>query len=162
MQFHHFHQLSDFLNRCLSTDTKVPLKPASEGKHHRYVSVDHFSKYIATALTSKRRLLTLWTQYFTSGFQNLIRLNIWLQIEELNKSTLNWQIGVPFLLFDTLQDVYMHLGQINLLKYKLKILERICECFYKILVKIGLFKNNSLLMLLLRNHCHICIYRKVI
>ena len=60
----------------------------------------------------------LYNEYFTTGFQKLVLLNILLHIEELNNITLKWQIAVVCLIIVILQELHKLLGQMDLLKYK--------------------------------------------
>ena len=69
----------------------------------------------------------------------LVFLSIWSQREELKILIPKWQIAVISLKIDTPQDHHMLLGQVNLLKWKIKILEPIWDCFNMMLLKTGLF-----------------------
>ena len=149
-------KMSTFFNHSSSMDTKDPINLASAGNHYIYVIVDHFSNYNVTVPIPKniQNALNSFNHHWIS---NLVLLNIWLQIEELNVSTLKWQIAVVCSVFVTLREPHMLLGQMDLLKYKNKILEPIW-CFYLILLKTGLFKCFSLLMLILLTHYHVFIF----
>ena len=62
----------------------------------------------------------------------MVFFNIWLLIEVLNILVLRKQIAVLCIFFSSLQDFYMILGQRDLLKYRIKVLELSWECLYLI------------------------------
>ena len=57
-------------------------------------------------------------------------LNIWSQIQEMNISIMKLQTAVLCLLLDTHQERHMLLGQMDLLKHKIKIFGPIWESSY--------------------------------
>ena len=71
-------------------------------------------------------------QYFINGFQNLVRLIFHLQREEQNVLILNYQSAALCLIVVILQELDMLPWQMDLLKYKIKILGPIWECSYLI------------------------------
>ena len=77
-------------------------------------------------------------QYFINGFQNLVRLNIHLQIVEQNVLILNYRSAALYLIVVILQELDILPWQMDLLKYKIKILGPIWECSYLITLIIGL------------------------
>ena len=134
--------------------TKGLVNPTPWGNHCKYLFVDDFGIYIVTVPFSKKTPTTLLFQDAHTEYQKLILLNIWLQGDELKILILRWQIPIRCLFSDPLPELHTLHGQIDLLKYKLRSLEPVCERLYMIRLKTALLKNILLHIPTKLNLCH--------
>ena len=152
-----FSKLSTFFNQSISLDTEGLLSFVSDGNHHIYVIVDHFTYYIVTAPTPKNNshyAVNALNQYWISKLgppQNLLTDKV---TENPNSELKNCCT-----LFSNRHSPRKSqaLWTNGLVEVQNKILQPIWECFYMIPSKTGLYNYISLLIITIVNHCHICI-----
>ena len=132
-------------------DAEGPLKPAPERHHYFNVIFDHFRVYIATVATQKKNaqfavkaIIYHWISTFgPPQYLNTDRGTESFSSERARCCTL----------FNLRHSLKTHMlpGQMDLLKYKTKILDSFLECFCMIPLRNGLFMYISLLMLTIHN-----------
>ena len=88
--------------------------------------MDHYNNYIVRVPTPGNSAYNA-VNSINHHWISKIGLIIWLQMEELSISILKWKIAVLCSILDTLQKLHRLLGQMDLLKCKIEILERICS-----------------------------------